>query len=428
MLFFSPVSSLFRRPFRAAWLKAALCSCICAAAWTSCSVDKHMERKAGELMNRMAAIPDWDRLPRKEISWDQAMACMMEGNLDLKRSEQSLRTTERAVVNVFTQIIPGVNLDWMLTKELSELSRVTTQDVEYNTNILFNMPSLTQIPFDYYSAKSAVYTAQKTLEMKKRELVSRLYRQVISYQNARISYRNRLNSLPYDDDGVQKKIAEQELEKSLDDISQGFATLMGNMEARWLVRPETMPRLDWGKYKSAARHLDLLVVTMVAMELEASRLQVLNAKMKFFPSVDINFYSPTLFSSTGGTYQGFFAGGGDMQVNMSLREELDTRLTSWFQYKTAKENHDLMQKKVLMDLQQRRIKVAALMESRRRFEVWKQVVLKEIEFKKSRMAFSGKEYLDQRKDIKTMYESLDSETAKNAEVEAALIMEYGWLR
>ncbi|WP_412229193.1 hypothetical protein [Akkermansia sp.] len=387
-----------------------------------------MERKAGELMDRMAAIPDWNRLPRKEISWDQAMACMMEGNLDLKRSEQSLRTTERAVVNVFTQIIPGVNLDWMLTKELSELSRVTAQDVEYNTNILFNMPSLTQIPFDYYSAKSAVYTAQKTLEMKKRELVSRLYRQVLSYQNARISYRNRLNSLPYNDDGIQKKIAEQELEKSLDDISEGFATLMGNMEARWLVRPETMPRLDWGKYKSAARHLDLLVVTMVAMELEASRLQVLNAKMKFFPSVDINFYSPTLFSSTGGTYQGFFAGGGDMQVNMSLREELDTRLISWFQYKTAKENHDLMQKKVLMDLQQRRIKVAALMESRRRFEIWKQVILKEIEFKKSRMAFSGKEYLEQRKDIKTMYENLDSETAKNAEVEAALIMEYGWLK
>lgn len=79
-----------------------------------------------------------------------------------------------------------------------------------------------------------------------------------------------------------------------------------------------------------------------------------------------------------------------MQVNMSLREELDTRLISWFQYKTAKENHDLMQKKVLMDLQQRRIKVAALMESRRRFEIWKQVILKEIEFKKSRMAFPAR--------------------------------------
>ena len=387
-----------------------------------------MERKTVELMDKMAAIPNWDELPRREISWDTAMAVMMEGNLDLKRSEQALRATERSVISVYTQVIPGVNLDWMLTKELSELTRVTAQDVEYNTNILFNMPSLTQIPFDYYSAKSAVYTARKTLEMKKRELVSRLYRQVLSYHNACVSHKNRLDAVPYDDDGVQKKLIQDDWEKRVSEISQGFAVLMGNMDAQWLVRPETMPRVDWRKYKSASRHLDLLVVTMVAMELEASRLQVLNAKMKFFPSVDINFYSPTLFSSTGGTYQGFFAGAGDMQVNMSLREELDTRLTSWFQYKTAKENHDLMQKKVVMDLQQRRIKVAALMESRKRFEIWKKVILKEIEFKKSRMALSGKEYLAQRKDIKTMHENLDAEAAKNAEVEAALIMEYGWLK
>lgn len=387
-----------------------------------------MERKTAELMNKVDALPDWEQLPKKEISWDQAMALMMEGNLDLKRTEQSLKTTKRAVVNVFTQIIPGVNLDWMLTKELSELTRVTADDVEYNTNILFNMPSLTQVPFDYYSAKAAVYTAEKTLEMKKRELVSKLYRQVLAYQNARISYRNQLSSLPYDDDGVQKRKIDRDWEKGLSEISQGFATLFGSMNARWLVKPETMPRLDWDRYRSASRRLDLLVVTMVAMELEGARLQVMNAKMKFFPSVDVNFYSPTLFSSTGGTYQGFFAGGGDMQVNMSLREELDTRLTAWFQYKSAKENHDLMLKRVLMDLQQRRIKVAALLESRRRFELWKKVLLKEIEFKKSRLSLSGDEYLEQRKDLKTMYENLDSEAAKNSEVEAALIMEYGWLK
>lgn len=101
--------------------------------------------------------------------------------------------------------------------------------------------------------------------------------------------------MPYDDDGVQKKLIQDDWEKRVSEISQGFAVLMGNMDAQWLVRPETMPRVDWRKYKSASRHLDLLVVTMVAMELEASRLQVLNAKMKFFPSVDINFYSPTLF-------------------------------------------------------------------------------------------------------------------------------------
>ncbi len=97
----------------------------------------------------------------RKISWHQALAMMMERNIDLKKSEQSLKTTKRSVINVFTQIIPGVNLDWMLTKELSDLAKVTASDVEYNTNILFNMPSLTQIPFDYYSAKAAVYTAEK---------------------------------------------------------------------------------------------------------------------------------------------------------------------------------------------------------------------------------------------------------------------------
>ena len=369
--------SLFER----AWLRTALCFCLCATVCASCSVDRHMEKKAGELMARMDAVPDWRQLPRKEISWHQALAMMMERNI-----------------------------------------------VEYNTNILFNMPSLTQIPFDYYSAKAAVYTAEKTLEMKKRELVARLYQQVLSYRNAQISYNNQLSSLPYDDDGVQKKKLDLERERNLNEISQGFAVLLGNMDARWLVKPETMPRLDWGRYRAASRQLDLLVVTMVAMELEASRLQVLNAKLKFFPSVDINFYSPTLFSSTGGTYGGFFAGAGDMKVNMSLREELDTRLTSWFQYKSAKESHELLQREVVMELQRRRIKIAALLESRRRFELWQGVLMKEIAFKESRLSVSGDEYLEQRKDIRKMYADLDNEASKNAEVEAALIMEYGWLK
>ena len=158
--------SLFER----AWLRTALCFCLCATVCASCSVDRHMEKKAGELMARMDAVPDWRQLPRKEISWHQALAMMMERNIDLKKSEQSLKTTKRSVINVFTQIIPGVNLDWMLTKELSDLAKVTASDVEYNTNILFNMPSLTQIPFDYYSAKAAVYTAEKTLEMARIEL------------------------------------------------------------------------------------------------------------------------------------------------------------------------------------------------------------------------------------------------------------------
>lgn len=67
---------------------------------------------------------------------------MMERNIDLKKSEQSLKTTKRSVVNVFTQIIPGVNLDWMLTKELSDLARVTAGrcGIQYEHSVQHAVP------------------------------------------------------------------------------------------------------------------------------------------------------------------------------------------------------------------------------------------------------------------------------------------------
>ena len=171
MFSFFTVVSIFRFSRRAVWRRAVLCGCFCALAFSSCSVDRHMAEKTAEMMKQIDVTPMWSQLPVREVRWREAFDMMMAHNLDLKRGELSLRQAERNVTNVFTKMIPGVNLDWMLTKELSDLTRVTGDDLEYNTNILFNMPSLTQIPFDYYTAKAAEYTAKKTLEMKKRELL-----------------------------------------------------------------------------------------------------------------------------------------------------------------------------------------------------------------------------------------------------------------
>ncbi len=410
-----------------AWLMLMLCGGACGV-WSSCTVEGHMKEKTAELLVKMQKVPHWDKLPQKTVTWDEAVKLMMAGNFDLKNSERALRTAERSVTDVFTKFIPGVNLDWLMTKELSELTNVGGDDLEYHTNILFSKPSLTQNPYDYNTAKASVYTAQKTLEMKKRELISRLYRQVMTYRNAKVNYANQLKTLPIDADESRKLKMAEEHRRTVDKISQEFAALFGNMHARWLVEPDSMPRLDWGKYKAASKNLDLLVVTMVAMELEASRLQVLDAKTKFFPSVEINFYSPSLFTSTGGTYGGFFAGAGDMKVNMSLTEELDTRLTSWFQYRNAKESHEIMKRQVIIELQQRRIKVAELMESRQEFEAWRKYALNKIKFEEERVPTNADEYLEQRRSLEKIYSELDAEGIKNTDVEAALIMEYGWLK
>lgn len=395
---------------------------------TSCSVDRHMEEKTREMMKQIDSEPHWEQLPERTISWDSALKMMMDNNLDLKDSQLNLQQAEWSVTRVFTQIIPGVNLDLMLTRDISALSSVSTKDVEYNTNILFNMPSLTQVPFDYYAAKASVYASKSILAMKKRELFAQLYRQVLLYDNALRSRKNALESLPYDDDGTQRAKLDREWQKTRKDLSKAFAVLFGDLNAQWFVAPSTLPRINWPAYRKACRKLDFLVVSIMAMELEASRLGVLNVKMRFFPSMDINFYSPSLFTGSGGTYEGFFAGGGDMKVNMSLREQLDTRLDVWNQYRNARENHRILEKKMRMRLLDRRDKVEALIKSRDEFEGWRSYYRKKAVFLKNHLAFSGEEYLQQRKELQSIYHDLDAESAKNADVEAALIMEYGWLK
>lgn len=409
------------------WLSVSFL-CLLFLLSASCSVNRHMEEKTREMMKQIDAEPYWEQLPERTISWNAAIKMMMDNNLELKESQLNLQQAEWSVNRVFTQIIPGVNLDLMMTRDISGLSSMSARDVEYHTNILFNMPSLTQVPFDYYSAKASVYASRNMLEMKKRELVSQLYRQVLLYDNALRSRQNSLDSIPFDDDGTQRAKVDREWEKTRKDISKAFISLFGDMNARWFVEPSTVPRISWAAYRKASRKLDFLVVSIMAMELEASRLSVLNVKMRFFPSMDINFYSPSLFSGSGGTYSGFFAGAGDMQVNMSLREQLDTRLDVWNQYRNARENHKILEKKMRMRLVERREKVEALIKSRDEFESWQSYYRKKAAFLKKRLALSGEEYLQQRKDLQAIYHDLDAEAAKNAEVEAALIMEYGWLK
>jgi len=120
------------------------------------SIDAHLEKKSQELSKQLANEPMWESLPVREISWQSALNLMLSNNLSMKQAQLSLKQSERAVSALFMNFIPGINLDAILSKELSELSNIRTGDISYNANILFSSPSITQFPFDYYTAKASV--------------------------------------------------------------------------------------------------------------------------------------------------------------------------------------------------------------------------------------------------------------------------------
>lgn len=398
-----------------------------ASIFSSCSIEKHMTEKTNELIQDMEKIPDWEQLPAQQMSWNEAVSLAMKNNLDLRRAEETVVDAERSVNRIFLDMIPGVNLDAMITKDLDGLKRISTGDVSYHTNLLFNFPSLTKVPIQYYTAKAGVYRGKKTLEMKKREIASRLYKAAREYSLSQEMYQLQLSQIPYYDDGRERKRVQDEWKEKSKRLSSEISMLVGGMDKRRTIIPSTLPRLDWGRYKQACRQLDFLVMTMMAMEIEASRLNMLGVKMQYFPELNVNFYSPSLFSSTAGTYSGIYASSSDVQVNMNLSWRLDTQLRVWYQLKSAQAQHRFLLEEIRMRVIERKEKVRSLVKSREDYEEWSGYTRKRMEFLTKRVPTGSEDYRNTRTEITDLTKELYGQGSQNVEVEASLILEYGFL-
>ncbi len=394
----------------------------------SCSIEKRVQERVEQISAAVEKQPDVEQLPTRTMSWNAAVAFAMENNLDIRRAKLAIEDSERRVRRVYMDMIPGVNLDALLTKDVGKLGSVTGDDIGYHTNILFNVPSLTQIPITYYSAKASLFRANKALEMKKREIVSKIYKNVRSTEIGLMQYQFSKQEAQVKEktDGTVSNVDLEWKEKSRT-LSMELLSLMGDTSCRWKVDPQTVPALSWDRYKVASQKLDNLVLAMMAMEIEASRLNLLGIKMQYFPSLNVNFYSPSLFTSTGGTYGGVFADSGDMFVNMSLSWQVDTKLSIWDSLQSAKASHALLEKEVHLRAMDRKDKVKKLMESREKFEAWASYMTKRAAFLDSTPPLSLEEYQSNQQEVSKMYQELYSNRDKNFQTEAALIMEYGLL-
>jgi hypothetical protein len=393
----------------------------------SCSVHERVQRKADELAKEIEAHADWDQLPERTVSWNEAVEFALKHNATLKRAQVSIDDAKRSVRRVYLDFLPGINLDALISKDINNLAAVNGNDVSYNTNILFNIPSITQVPITYYTAVASVYSAEKSLEMKQREVISNIYKTAREYEIAKNQMELRLREdSEFDDDSRQKQIKRDWVEREKQLLTANNTSL-GDYQYRWKVDPKTLPKLDWAKYKAASAHIDRLVMTMLAMELESSRLNILGVKMRYFPELNINFYSPSLFSKTGGTYGGVFGSSADMTVSLGLVLQLDTKLSVWDSLQSAKATHKILQEEVRTRALDRKAKVSALLKSREDFESWAGYIRKRAAYLSQAHPLNSEEFWQTRKDVSDMYNDLFSQEQKNVTVEAALIMEYGLL-
>ncbi len=393
----------------------------------SCSLEQRLDSVAADIHRRFADAESWDKLPLRVISWEQAVAMMARCNADIKDAQSIIDEAERDSISVYTDMIPGVSYYGYFTKSIKQLSEnISANDLNSNINVTFSIPTLSQVPYRVYAAKARTYAAIKAKEGKERELVSLLYSQV---RTRELDLKLRELALTNPDLTEQDKLLAAKNDISADAAHwQKMSELLGDYSARWQILPSSAPKISWAKYEPRMDKLDDLVVCMYAMRLEQARLAQYQTALQYLPTINTSLYSPSLFSSSGGTYQGTFLSGEDTRLNLSLSYTLDTKLTTWNSYQRSKAQYEKTQREVTAGIIEHKNKLSTLKASVREYNNWRSYMEKRIDYLQQQPSSTADELIARDRSIYDMKKELINQEKTAVESEAAMVLEYGLIR
>lgn len=391
------------------------------AVLTGCSLQDHIDTVSEKIERDYVNVKTWDELPLRVISWEQAIAMMKKNNSDLLDAESAIRKAERETTSVYTDMIPGLSYYSYFTRSINGLSdAITPDDISTNINMTFAVPTLTQIPYRVYAAKARAFAAIKAKEGKQRELESQLYKLVRLHEiEEKIkAHKDKQPSTPSDTPAYLAK-------DETDTYWKNVAEILGNYEARWQILPSSAPHVKWADYWHKLDKLDPLVVCHFALKLEQARMAQYSVALSYLPTINTSLYSPSLFSSSGGTYEGTFLDGEETRINLSISYSLDTQLRTWNQYENSKDRFESTKRKVVVDMIDHKNKMHQLRESIGLYNHWRKYMQKRINFVRSTPTSTSTEFLAKEKALHDMQLELLTQEKAAVDSEAAVVLEYG---
>jgi hypothetical protein len=102
-------------------VSGAFVLCLC-----GCSIEQRLAVLSSKIETSYADAREWDQLPIKTISWQQAMSMVQQNNIELKKLSSAIDRYERQGWSVYTDMIPGLSYYGYLTKSISDLGAVAT--------------------------------------------------------------------------------------------------------------------------------------------------------------------------------------------------------------------------------------------------------------------------------------------------------------
>lgn len=391
---------------------------------TGCSLRQRLDRVSADIERLYSQTRLWEQLPLRTISWQQAIAMMRKQNAQLLAAADRIEHEHRNELSVYTDMIPGVSYYSYFNKSLRGLTQtLSSNDVQNTVNVNFYLPTLTNVPYKVYAAKASSFAAIKAHEGKERELISKLYAAV---RKQELNQRRRTHEKRTAETVAQRPgIPDFAEENSRLEYWKEISALLGDTSARWNILPSSIPAFHWSSYRKKMDRISELVVCQHALKLEQARLAQYGVFMDYLPTINTSLYSPSLFSSTGGTYSGTFLDMDDTTLNLSISYKLDTRLDNWNEFKTNKARYEQVKRDVISSLMEHKQKMHLLRRSMNEYYTWRSFMHKRMDYLKSNPADSSTTFLEHAQELHSMQSELFSQEEKVIESEAALVLEYG---
>lgn len=393
---------------------------------TCCSIEQRLAATSADVEDIFAQAKEWEQLPIRTISWNQALSMISNNNIDLKKLKSTIARSEREGLSIYTDMIPGISYYGYMTKSINSLTRAyTSDDVTSNINVTFNLPGLTQIPYRIYAARANTYAAIKAKELREREIMANLY-SAVRKRALELKLRDLEKQSP--DYSETNDILAKNAQLIADcNYWKDIAATLGDYSARWVILPESLPKVSWNVYSKKLDRLSPLTVCNYALRLERARLSQYSIALRYLPTINTNLYSPSLFSSTGGTYQGTFLDGEDTKLNFNISYTLDTQLDTWNSYKDNKEEFEHTKHEVAAAIMEHKHKLAQLRRSVEDYQSWRSYMQKRMRYVAESPVTTAEELLQRDRSLHDMRKELLSQEQKAIESETAVLIEYGLL-
>lgn len=387
----------------------------------SCSVTKMVQDKQQQLTKQYQAMPDFESLPVRVISWQQAWAMLERNNSDLQEAQRRLQEAKYEEARVFYDFIPMVDFGKYYNMGLFRRNNAYSDTNEFSFNVIFTLPSLMHLPIRKYTAALSVFKAEKDVELKRRELQAKLYKFFREEELAAGAAR-REESLPPEQRSLQAEKTTLERRSSCLEL----CSLLNDYSARWQPYTACMPRVSVKDYQQKIKTPDELTVVQMALMVEAARLRKLGVAIESWPQVNIDFYSPSLFYNTGGHMGGLMSGTKDMRMSLNFFLSLDTRGRLWHDKQMAEAEYRAVQEQIQQKMWQHKEKMALLLQSWQQYNAWRQAMESYCAFRQEQGAATAEEWGKRRMEILQLQEEFAAQDKQNLERECALLQEYGF--